>query len=109
MKTLDPNKDNTILNLISKLNPLIEDYNERKGYAKPEPKKSLADVLRDAYQTNSGENKYSIRKCYESEAKAAREYIYQENMEKLEAVIRESDLTGSGYLFSLRELREVLK
>ena len=47
MKTLDQNKDNSINNLISKLNPLIEDYNERKGYSKPEP--SLRDKLAEKF------------------------------------------------------------
>lgn len=75
------------------------------GTPRPEPKQSLADVLRDAYQTNSGENKYSIRKCYEAEEKAAREYIYQENMEKLEEI----GSRKGAFLFTIDELREVLK
>ncbi len=58
------------------------------------PKKSLTETL--------NEKQWSNQVDFNVVEKTAREYIYQENMEKLEKM-------GAGFDFTISELREVLK
>ena len=72
---------------------------------KKEPKKSLADCLRDI---PLGDQRASW--SFVDMEKAAREYIYQENMEKLEAKLKFAGYEKQwSFSFSFDELREVLK